>query len=109
MALLAAPQAPSILGQLQTHTTPTASDTCSPGSNIYYSIRTVGTGLNLTIVVPGTQYGQPRPDIVVAIGTNEQRLFGPLVNDLADPATGLITILHSATTAVTSALLQMGS
>jgi hypothetical protein len=86
-----------------------ASDTAPPGGNLYLHVKTVGTGITVTVVVPGTAYGTARPDIAVVLGTNTDRLIGPLVGDLADPATGLVTVQFSPTTACTSALLQMGS
>jgi hypothetical protein len=106
MALLVQ-QAPSILGGAITYSAVNSTDTVSPGGNLYLHVKTVGTGTTVTIVVPGTVYGQARADVAVVIGTNTDRLIGPLVGDLADPSTGLITINYSATAAVTAALLQM--
>lgn len=83
--------------------TPTTSETFVPGPNVHYLVLTVGTGITTTLIVPGSAYGQARPDVVYTIGTNSNRLIGPLTSDLADPTTGLVTITHSATTAVTAA------
>jgi hypothetical protein len=107
MALLSQ-QAPNITGTALTYSTPSASDTIVPGSGLYLHVKTGGTGTTVTVVVPGTQYGQARPDVAVVIGVSTDRLIGPLVGDLADPATGLITVQYSSTTTVTAALLQMG-
>jgi hypothetical protein len=106
---LVSPQVPNITGSAITYSTPTTSETFVPGNNIYYHVKTVGTGITTTVVVPGSQYGQARPDIAITIGTNVDRLIGPLVADLADPTTGLVTITHSVTTAVTAAALAMGN
>lgn len=106
---LVSPQIPSVLGSAITYGTPTSSETFVPGSNVYYHVITAGTADTVTVVVPGNVYGQPRPDIAIVIGTNSSRIIGPLVPDLADPTTGLVTITHSATTAVTAAALQMGN
>lgn len=106
---LVVPQAPNITGTAITYATPTTSETFQPGSNVYYHVFTVGTAITTTVVVPGTQYGQARPDVAISIGTNSNRIIGPLVADLADPTTGLVTITHSVTTAVTAAALIMGS
>lgn len=92
-------------GAAITLATPTTSETFVPGNNIYYLVLTVGTAITTTLVVPGTLYGQARPDVAYSIGTNSNRLIGPLTSDLADPTTGLVTITHSATTAVTAAAL----
>jgi hypothetical protein len=105
---LVTPQIPSVSGGALTLATPTASETFIPGNNIYYVVFTVGTAITTTVVVPGSQYGQARPDVAHSIGTNSNRFIGPLVSDLADPTTGLVTITHSATTAVTAAAIQCG-
>lgn len=106
---LVSPQAPSILGTAITYGTPTSSETFVPGSNVYYHVITTSTSDTVTVVVPGAAYGQARPDIAITIGTNSNRIIGPLVPDLADPVTGLVTINHSATTGVTAAALQIGA
>lgn len=108
MALLSA-QTPNITGAAITYAAVNASETVTPAGNLYLHVKTVGTGTTVGVVVPGAVYGQARPDVAVVIGTNTDRIIGPLVADLADPTTGLITITYSATTAVTAALLAMGS
>jgi hypothetical protein len=105
---LVTPQAPNITGTAITYATPTTSETFVPGPNVYYHVFTVGTAITTTVVVPGSLYGQARADVAISIGTNTNRIIGPLVSDLADPATGYVTITHSVTTAVTAAALQMG-
>jgi len=85
--------------------TPTTSETFVPNERASYLVLTAGTGITTTLVVPGNAYGQARPDVVYTIGTNSNRLIGPLTADLADPTTGLITITHSVTTAVTAAAI----
>ena len=74
-----------------------------PGNNIYYLVLTGATSITATLVVPGTLYGQARPDVAYSIGTNSNRLIGPLTADLADQTTGLVTINLSVTTNVTEA------
>lgn len=85
--------------------TPTTSETFVPNERASYLVLTAGTAITTTLVVPDNQYGQARPDVVYSIGTNSNRLIGPLVSDLADRTTGLITITHSVTTAVTAAAI----
>lgn len=92
-------------GAAITFATPTTSETFVPGPNVWYLVLTAGTGITTTLVVPGSLYGQARPDVVYTISTSSNRLIGPLTSDLADPTTGLITITHSATTAVTAAAI----
>lgn len=108
MALLTS-QAPNITGSAITYAAVTSSDTVVPGNNIYLHVRTTSNANNVTVVVPGSAYGQARPDVVVAMGTSTDRIIGPLGADLADPTTGLVTVTHSATSGVTQALLAMGS
>jgi hypothetical protein len=106
---LVVPQIPSVSGGAIVLSTPTTSETFVPGNDIYYWVFTVGTAITTTVIVPGNLYGQARPDVAHSIGTNSNRCIGPLVTDLADPTTGLVTITHSATTAVTAAAVQCGS
>ena len=106
---LVSPQVPNVQGTAITYSTPTTSETFVPGNNIYYIVITVGTAITTTVVVPGSTYGQARPDIAISIGTNQVRVIGPLVADLADPTTGVVTITHSVTTAVTAAAVAMGN
>jgi hypothetical protein len=108
LALLTA-QTPAITGGAMTYSAVNSSDTAVPGNNVFLHVKTVGTSTNVTVVVPGSVYGQARADVVVAVGTNTDRIIGPLVPDLADPTTGVVTISYSATTAVTSALLAMAT
>lgn len=105
---LVVPQVPNITGTAITYSTPTTSETFVPGNNVYYHVKTGGTAITTTVVVPGSVYGQARPDVAISIGTSTDRIIGPLVPDLADPATGLVTITHSVTTSVTAAALVMG-
>lgn len=90
-----------------TFATPTTSETFVPGNNIYYLVLTTSTGITTTLVVPGSVYGQARPDVAYTITTSSNRLIGPLSSDLADPTTGLVTITHSATTGVTAAAITL--
>jgi hypothetical protein len=52
-----------------------------------------------TITVPGTQYGQARPDIgpVSLPAGGAPVVFGGLVSDLADPGDGLIDVVTAGT------------
>lgn len=68
-----------------------------------------GAPITATVVVPGTEYGQARPDIPVTVPAGTDRLIGPLVRDLADPADGLIDVTYSAVTSVTVAAVRVPS
>ena len=108
MATLTA-QTPTITG-----TTPTYSAVTSSDSILYTSDRTFlvvknggGSSTNVTVVVPGTEYGQPRADVVVAVPAAGERWIGPLVGDLATGTPLTITVNYSVTTSVTAALVQL--
>ncbi|HEY0889371.1 MAG TPA: hypothetical protein VGE38_07160 [Nocardioides sp.] len=60
-----------------------------------------GASINVTIETPGNDtYGQARPDIVTAVAAGAVAKFGPFAPDLADPITGLVKIICSATASV---------
>ena len=108
MALLSYQQI-GITGPAITPVTPAASDTIAPDERgfLLYENTNAATR-DITVVVPGTLYGQARPDIVRTIAaTTGRALIGPLVADLADPTTGLITITTSAQTGVTVAACRI--
>lgn len=66
-----------------------------------------GSSINVTLVVPGSQYGQERPDVVQAVAAGVTRRFGPMTADLADPTDGQIDIICSAVTTVTVAAVRV--
>lgn len=60
-----------------------------------------GASITVTIDTPGNDtYAQPRPDIVTTVAAGAIAKFGPFPNDLADPITGMVKIICSATTSV---------
>lgn len=61
----------------------------------------------VTIVVPGEQYGQARPDIPVVVAAGATALIGPFPFDLADPVTRLVNVTYSAVTSVTVAAITI--
>lgn len=109
MALLS-PQQIGITGTAINYTAVTASDTVVPDDRAFLIVKnTTGTVDNAVVIVPGADYGQSRPDVTVTVPiTTGERMIGPLVADLADPTTGLVTITHSNVAAgVTSALVRI--
>lgn len=67
-----------------------------------------GSSINVTVVVPGnTRWGQPEPDVVVAVPAGAEKVIGPLPDDLAD-TDGLIDITYSGVTSVTVAMVTLG-
>jgi len=63
-----------------------------------------GAPINVTLLVPGSTYGQPNPDPVIAVPAGSDR-FVYLPPALGDPSTGLVSWTYSAVTSVTVALL----
>lgn len=109
MALLATQQV-AITGLAPTYGAVSASDTVVPDDRTFLHVKNVNASPDTcTVVVPGTAYGQARPDVAVTVpATTGDRMIGPMVYDLADPTTGLITVTHSNTNAqVTCALLRV--
>lgn len=108
MALLS-PQQVGITGTTPSYGAVAASDTIVPDDRTFLIVKNAsGTIDNAVVVVPGAEYGQNRPDVTVAVPiTTGERWIGPMVADLADPATGLITVTHSQTASVTCALVRV--
>lgn len=84
-----------------------ASNTAVPDDRACFEVTVGATSTTLTLVVPGSQYGVARGDVVLAGLTNTVRRFGPLVPDLADPVTGLVELLTSQQTNVSIALVRI--
>jgi len=85
-----------------------SSDTIIPDDRSFLIVKNAsGSADTCTVVIPGTEYGQARPDVAVTVpATNGERWIGPFTADMADPATGLVTVTHSQTTSVTCALVR---
>jgi len=101
-------QSPSITG-----TTPTFSAVSSSDKVHYVGERSFlivknggGSSVNVTVVVPGSTYGQANPDVVVAVPAGAERWIGTFRRDMAD-ANGDIATNFSATSSVTAALVQI--
>lgn len=107
MALMTA-QSPLHTGKQPTYGAANASDTVKWNNSAQFLIVKNGGGgsINVTVVVPGTKFGQNNPDIVVAVPAGEERWIGPFDQDMAD-SDNLITVQYSGTTSVTSALVLL--
>jgi hypothetical protein len=108
MALLA-PQQVGITGTAPTFSAVAATDTVVPDDRAVLVVKNGNAGADsVTIVIPGNLYGQPRADVVISVpGSGGERYIGPFTPDMADPTTGLVTINHSVTATVTSALVRV--
>lgn len=106
MALLARQQA-KVNGTVLAFTAATATtgDTVAPGDGAVLVRNGGGAAITVTVVTPGVdKYGLARPDIVTgSIAAAGEALVGPFPADLADPSTGLVTLICSAVTTVTLA------
>lgn len=61
----------------------------------------------VTVVVPGTKYGQALADITKSIAAGAFAIFGPFDSDLANASTGKVDITYSAVTSVTVAAAKL--
>lgn len=83
-------------------------DAAYPDDRSFFWIKNGGGApINVTLVVPGTTYGQANPDVVVAVPNGGERMIGPLNAQLADPSDGQVDITYSAVTSVTVALVRI--
>jgi hypothetical protein len=108
MALLT-PQQIGITGPTITHAAAGASDTVKPDDRLFlHYLNTNAATRDITVVVPGTKFGQALADVVVTIAaTTGEEFIGPITRDLADPDTGLVTVTTSAQTNLTVAAVRV--
>jgi hypothetical protein len=99
VALLSPQQIPNSTSLTPTYSTVGATDTVVPDDRSFLVWRNTNASVNnVTVVVPGADYGQARPDVSFVVpATTGEKWYGPLVPDLADPTTGLISITNSNT------------
>lgn len=95
------------LGTTVTPGAAAASNTATPDSRAWFEVTVGATATDIALVVPGTVYGQARPDVQDTAVTNSTLRYGPLVPDLADPSTGVVELTCSQTTDVTIALVRI--
>ena len=80
-------------------------DTVEAGDGIFIHIKNGDSGSHtVTVAVPGTEYGQARPDVTVTVPAGESR-FIQIPRSLAD-TDGRIHLSYSAVTSVTIAALR---
>ena len=95
-------QVPRVVGTDLTSANPTATtgDTVPVGSKVLVSNGS-GSSITVTVVVPGNDtYGSARPDFTKTVAAGALTQLGPFPNDLADPATGLVTVICSSVSSV---------
>lgn len=108
MALLAVQQV-QITGTTPSYGAVAATDTLVPDDGAFLIVKNVsGSADTCTIVTPGSTFGQANPDVVVTVpATTGERWIGPMVPELADPATGLITVTHAPQASITCAYVRV--
>jgi len=110
MALLVYQPLGSYTGAFPSFGAAATTDTVPPDERGYLMYRsTQGTTEVITVVTPTSlnSFGQTLPDIAVTIGaTTGEEIIGPLVQALADPTTGLITISITDVTGITVAAVR---
>jgi hypothetical protein len=83
-----------------------AGDTVAPGDGVVLHVKNgSGASINVTVAVPGTEYGQARPDPVVAVGATSDK-FIHLPAEIADSSDHRVHVTYSAVTTVTVAALS---
>lgn len=109
MALLSTQQV-LLTGTTPSYVAVAASDTVVPDNGSFLIVKNGNASPDTcTVVTPGSTFGQANPDVAVSVpATTGERWIGPMVPELADPTTGLITITHSVTATVTCAYVRVG-
>jgi phage tail sheath gpL-like len=105
MALLV-PQQTTETGTTATYSAVNVSETVNPDDRVVLHVKNANASpTNVTVVVPGTTWGQANPDIVVAVANATEKFVK--IPNVPDPTTGLITVTYSVTTSVTAALVRV--
>lgn len=108
MATLAHQQSKAVGTTLTLGAASGGGDKIAVSSDTVLLVRNGGGGsIDVTIAVPGDEYGQARPDIVKAVAAGAFAVFGPFPADLADPDDRLVHISYSGVTSVTVAAIAV--
>ena len=107
MALLAIQPIPSTGLEAAYVAATVSGDTCRPSAGLVLHVKNANVAdRTVTLVRPGTEYGQANPDVPVVVTAGEER-FIPVPRAFAD-TDGLIDITYSAVTGLTVSLLKVG-
>lgn len=106
MALLAA-QVVGVTGIKPTFVAATGGgDTIQPDTGLILVVANGDSAPHtVTLVRPGSEYGQANPDVARAIPAGETHYLA-VPREFVDPATSLIGVTYSAVTSVTVAVLR---
>jgi len=103
-----APQQIAVTGTTVTYAAASAGgDSCNPDDRVFLRVKNgSGAPINVTILVPGSTWGQANPDPVIAVPATTGEVSIDLPAGLIDLTTGLISWTYSAVTSVTVALVR---
>lgn len=106
MANLAAQQIP-VTGLSPTFVAATAGgDSAAPDDRTHLRVKNgSAASINVVLTVPGSTYGQPNPDVTIAVPAGGDVAIA-LPSAIADPSTGLVSWTYSAAASVTVALVR---
>lgn len=97
---------PDVDGLIATYHAAAAGDKVKPGVVLHVKNTNAATR-DLTLVTPGTAFGQPIGDEVVTIGATTGEVFVRVPEQGFDASDGLVPLAWSATTGVTFAVLDL--
>lgn len=82
-------------------------DTIEAADNVFLHVKNgSGASINVTVAVPGTEYGVNRADPVIAVGAGADT-FIQIPREIADSSDHRVHVTYSATTTVTVAALGL--
>lgn len=89
----------------------TSNDHLLPDPNGFLWVKNASGGsINVTLSIGGATFGQNHPDAVVAVPAGQERLFGPLLENLIGADTfGVVAVAFSATASITAAGVRLGA
>jgi hypothetical protein len=98
-------------GAAPTFTAATASDTMAPGNNVFAVYRNASAStVTVTVVTPGNDpFGTAYTDKAYSLAdgsTTPTERWIPLIKEMQDPSTGLVTITCDPITNVTLAVVE---
>lgn len=83
-------------------------DDCQAGDSVFLMVKNgSGASVTVTVVVPGSEFGQPLADVPVVVAAGATSFIGPLVQPLSDPTTHKVSWTYSSVTTVTVAVLNI--
>jgi len=66
-----------------------------------------GAAVTVTVVIPGNSYGQPIPDVPVAIAAGGAQFIGPFSSDMVNATLTGVDVTYSASASVTVAAVTI--